>query len=120
MRLAIASIALAALMCGGSALGADTAPAGSAERGMKQYVDNGCFACHGTEGQGGGRGSGPKISRPLMPWDAFRDLVRRPPRNMPAYSQKVMSDGEVADMYAYLASLKPSPAAKDIPLLNQM
>jgi mono/diheme cytochrome c family protein len=120
MRLAIASIALAALVFSGTASGADTAPAGSAERGKKQFVDNGCFACHGTEGQGGGRGSGPKISRPLMPWDAFRDLVRRPPRDMPAYTQKVVSDQEVADMHAYLASLKPSPAAKDIPLLGQM
>jgi len=120
MRFATASIALVALVFGGTALGADTAPAGSAERGKKHYVDNGCFACHGTEGQGGGRGSGPKIGRPLMPWDAFLGLMRRPPRDMPAYTQKVVSDQEVADMYAYLASLKPSPAAKDIPLLNQM
>jgi len=120
MRLATASIALAALMFGGAALGADTAPAGSAERGKKQFVDYGCFACHGTEGQGGGRGSGPKISRPLMPWDAFVALVRRPPRNMPAYVQKVAGDQDMADMYAYLAALKPSPAAKDIPLLDQM
>jgi len=120
MRLAIASIALAALMFSGTAPGADKAPAGSAEPGRKLYVDYGCFACHGTEGQGGGRGSGPKIGRPLMPWDAFLGLVRRPPRNMPAYTQKVVSDQDVADMYAYLAALKPSPAVKEIPLLNQL
>lgn len=37
---------------------------------------------------------------------------------MPAYTRKWVSDQDVADMYAYLTSLKPSPATKDIPLLN--
>ncbi len=37
---------------------------------------------------------------------------------MPAYRQPFLSDQELADMYAYLASIKPSPAAKDIPLLD--
>ena len=52
-----------------------------------------------------------------MPWTAFVGLMRRPPRDMPAYTQKWVSDQDVADMYAYLTSLRPSPAAKDIPLL---
>ena len=38
---------------------------------------------------------------------------------MPAYIEKWVSDQDVADMYAYLLSLKKAPAAKDIPLLNQ-
>jgi hypothetical protein len=29
-----------------------------------------------------------------------------------------VSDQELADMYAYLLSIKPSPAAKDLPLPN--
>jgi mono/diheme cytochrome c family protein len=37
---------------------------------------------------------------------------------MPAYRTQFLSDQELADMYAYLKSVKPSPAVKDIPLLN--
>jgi mono/diheme cytochrome c family protein len=45
--------------------------------------------------------------------------VRKPTGNMPPYSAKVMPDQELADIYAYLKSIPPSPAAKDIPLLSQ-
>jgi len=37
---------------------------------------------------------------------------------MPAYRQAFVSDQEIADIYAYLVSIKPSPAAKGIPLLS--
>jgi cytochrome c1 len=55
-----------------------------------------------------------------MPWTAFVGLMRRPPRDMPAYTQKWVSDQDVADLYAYLTSLKSPPAPKDVPLLNQL
>lgn len=120
MRNAIMLSAVLAALCADGAFAQDKAPAGSAERGAKLYVDLACYSCHAMNGQGGGRGAWPKINRPIMPWPAFAGLVRRPPRDMPAYTQKWVSDQDVADMYAYLTSLKSPPAAKDIPLLNQM
>jgi len=38
---------------------------------------------------------------------------------MPAYSPKVLSDSELADIYQYLESLK-SPKAEDIPQLQRL
>jgi mono/diheme cytochrome c family protein len=118
MRNVILPLALAAAVVAGTALAQDKAPAGSAERGKQLYVELACYSCHALYGQGGGRGSWPKISRPILPWPAFAGLVRQPPRDMPAYTQKWVSDQDVADVYAYLTSLKPVPAVKDIPLLS--
>jgi mono/diheme cytochrome c family protein len=120
MRNAFVPCAVAALIVTGTAMAQDTAPAGSVQRGKQIYVDLACYSCHSLHGQGGGRGSWPKISTPLMPWTAFVGLIRRPPRDMPAYTEKWVSDQAVADMYAYLASLKPAPAVKEVPLLGQM
>jgi mono/diheme cytochrome c family protein len=46
--------------------------------------------------------------------------VRNPrPSNMPPYRSKVMTDQELADVYAYIQSVpRPVPLA-DIPILNQ-
>jgi mono/diheme cytochrome c family protein len=120
MRNVILPFAVAAAVVAGTALAQDRAPAGSAERGKQLYVELACYSCHAMVGQGGGRGAWPKISRPIMAWPAFAGLIRRPPRDMPAYTQKWVSDQDVADIYSYLISLKPTPALKDIPLLNQM
>ncbi len=120
MRNQILSCAIAAAFFAGMAAAQDKAPAGASERGKSLFVELNCYSCHGTHGQGGGRRGEPKISRPLLAWSGFVGLLRKPPRDMPAYTQKWVSDQDVADMYAYLTSLKPSPAAKDIPLLNQL
>jgi mono/diheme cytochrome c family protein len=47
--------------------------------------------------------------------------LRHPRAVMPAYSEKVLSDTEAADIVAYVQSLSREPAAdaKTIPLLNQ-
>jgi mono/diheme cytochrome c family protein len=37
---------------------------------------------------------------------------------MPAYSANMVSDAEMADIHAYLGSIKPPPQRKDVPLLN--
>ena len=94
------------------------APAGSAERGKKLYMQQLCHTCHGTLGQGGDRGSGPRIYPNPYPFQAFVAQVRKPRQGMPPYSEKNVSDQDLADMYHYLFSNKPSPAAKDIPLLK--
>ena len=94
------------------------APAGDAGRGKKIYLQQLCHTCHGTVGQGGDRGSGPKIYPNPFPYQAFLAQVRKPRQGMPPYSEKNVSDQDVADMYHYLFSSKPGPAAQDIPLLR--
>lgn len=111
----------AGLLCAGAA--AQTAeslgaPPGSAERGKKLYMQQLCHTCHGTLGQGGDRGSGPKIYPNPFPFPAFVMQVRKPRQLMPPYTDKHVSDQDLADMYHYLFSTKPSPAAKDNPLLR--
>ena len=45
--------------------------------------------------------------------------MRNPPASgMPMYRKQVMSDQELADVYAYIKSIPEPKAAKDIPLLN--
>jgi len=94
------------------------APAGSAERGKKVYMEQHCYTCHGTVGQGGDRGSGPKLYPNPFPYAAFAMQVRKPRQAMPPYTEKHLGDQELADLYHYLFSTRPSPAAKDNPLLK--
>jgi mono/diheme cytochrome c family protein len=94
-------------------------PQGDAARGKALYMKNMCYTCHGTAGQGGDRGSGPRLTPGLFPWEGFQQQVRHPRSVMPRYPQQYVSDQDVADMYAYLASMKAGPSAKDIPLLRE-
>lgn len=111
------ALLLAAGMVVGAAAQAADAPAGSAARGQKIYTHQLCQNCHGTVGQGGGV-AGPRIAPNPYPWAAFAQQIRKPRLVMPPYSEKNLSEQELADIYAYIVSVKPSPAAKDIPLLS--
>ena len=93
-------------------------PKGDIERGKKAYQDKWCHSCHGTVGQGGDRGAGPKIAPNPFPWEAFAHQTRRPRSSMPRYPVEVLSDQELADIYAYVSSIKAGPSAKDIPALR--
>lgn len=95
------------------------APPGDARRGGNIYTQQLCHSCHGTVGQGGERGAGPKIYPNPFPYQAFVMQVRKPRQAMPPYSETHVSDQDLADMYHYLFSTKASPAAKDIPLLRE-
>ena len=94
------------------------APPGDAGRGHKIYIQQMCHNCHGTVGQGGERGAGPKIYPNPFAYREFVMQVRKPRQVMPPYTENYVSDQDLADMYHYLFSTKPSPAAKDIPLLR--
>lgn len=94
------------------------APAGDAERGKKVYLQQLCHTCHGTVGQGGDRGSGPKIYPNPFPYAAFAQQTRKPRQAMPPYTEKHLPEQDLVDIYHYLFSTKASPAAKDIPLLK--
>jgi mono/diheme cytochrome c family protein len=77
--------------------------AGDAVRGRQLFKNYGCFSCHGTEGQGAS--TGPKLAPGPLPLEAFRILVRNPANVMPPYSEKVLSEDELRDMHAFLASI---------------
>lgn len=96
---------------------ATTAPTGNGDAGRRLYMAKSCYFCHGTEGQGGV--PYPRIARVQRGQENFIRYVRRPVR-MAAYSEAVVTDAELADIYAFLRSL-PAPAPVDeIPLLKQM
>jgi ubiquinol-cytochrome c reductase cytochrome c subunit len=92
-------------------------PAGSAERGYQAYMKYQCYTCHGTVGQGGGA-AGPRIAPNPFPWPAFELQIRKPRLDMPAYREAFVSNQDLADIYSYLRSIKPSPTPKEIPLLS--
>jgi len=97
----------------------ETTPAGNVETGKKIYMKDGCYECHGREGQGAAQASGPRIGPPQRFIRPFINYVRQPTGQMPPFTREVISDQELADIYAYLQS-RPRPASsKDIPLLNQ-
>jgi len=55
-----------------------------------------------------------------MTWAVFSRFVRTTRGNMPPYTEKVLSNQELADIYAYLQSIPPAPDFTTIPLLNGM
>jgi ubiquinol-cytochrome c reductase cytochrome c subunit len=90
---------------------------GDAAQGRKVFMAVGCYECHGMVGQGSVQ-SGPRLAPEPMPLASLSQLLRKPLNVMPAYSDKALSDRDIADIHAYLASIpKPTPV-KDIPLLN--
>src|SRR5690242_14577031 len=94
-------------------------PTGNAENGKRIYRKQGCFLCHGRVGQGGGYNSPvPALAKTEMPFEPFKLQLRQPADDMPAYSEKVLSDLEVADIYAFVQSLTGRRDPKSIPLLN--
>ncbi|SRR6266852_5439788 len=85
------------------------APVGNAEAGKKIFNKYGCYECHGREGQGTVM-AGPRIGPNPIPFDSFSAYVRKPLREMPPYTAKVVTDQELADIYAFLQSREKPPA----------
>ncbi len=97
---------------------ASTAPAGNAESGKKLFVSYGCYQCHGREAQGSSS-TGPRLGPRPIAFTAFSRYVRRPTGQMPPYTTKVVSDADMADIYAYVQSRTTPPAVQSIPLLRE-
>jgi cytochrome c5 len=97
----------------------DAAPAGNAENGKKLFVRDGCYECHGYQGQGALQTGATRIGPPQISFDALLTYVRHPANNMPPYTEKAVPDKDFADIYAYLKSIPMPPKGKDIPLLNK-
>jgi mono/diheme cytochrome c family protein len=99
--------------------GADTAPAGNAQTGKKNFTGDGCYECHGLQGQGATQTGAARIGPPLLSLETFISYVRHPTNQMPPYTSKAISDQDLTDIYAYLKSIPLPPKGKDIPLLNK-
>jgi mono/diheme cytochrome c family protein len=93
------------------------APAGNAENGKRLFTKDGCYECHGREGQGSNM-AGPRIAPDPIPFDSLVRYVRKPSGEMPPYTAMVVSDQELADIYSFLQSRPHPPTAKAGPLLK--
>jgi len=97
---------------------ASAAPAGDVENGKRLFTKQNCYYCHGTEGQGGRDGA--RIAQIGLNAQGLIRYVRKPAGSMPAFSEKMVSDQELTDIYSYLKSLPKAKTPKDIPLLDQL
>jgi len=97
------------------ALPAPSLPGGSVEAGRRVFAANGCYSCHANEAQGGMHG--PRLGPDPISFARFSWYVRHPSRTMPPYSPVVMSDDDLANVYAFLAAQPEPPPLDEIPLL---
>lgn len=89
---------------------------GNVQNGKRLYLKDGCYECHGYAGQGG---AGARLAPRVLSAANLIKYVRHPAGSMPPYTNKVVSDAELTDIRAFLASLPEPPALKSIPILNQ-
>jgi mono/diheme cytochrome c family protein len=102
-----------------AAVQAQDAPRGDAANGKRLYLADGCFTCHGRSGQGGAYNApAPILAHTPMPFDGFKGQIRNPVNDMPAYPTPILSDKDIADIYAFVESLPGSRSPKDFPILN--
>jgi mono/diheme cytochrome c family protein len=101
---------------------APTSPVtGSAASGKALYYSYGCYACHGYNGETGYRafvGNWGHLTNEQVFITFLRERANiapvTPSDRMPNFSQKVMSDKQAKDIYAYIRTFKSSaPKAKD-------
>jgi mono/diheme cytochrome c family protein len=105
--------------------------AGDAAKGKIAFEKYRCFSCHGHSGDGGispyPTQAGFRNPRPVvtgahlagMPLSlpAFMNYVKKPGGRMPAFGNNI-TDADLADIYAFLKSVPPSPDPKTTPVLN--
>jgi len=111
------TLLLLTTLCASAAMAQDYQ--GDAKKGEKIWNQYTCYGCHGFSGQ---NGPGLRLVPMKLPAKTLIGMVRNPsqPNRMPPYSEKVLSDAQITDVWAYLKTLPDAPAAKDIPLLQQL
>src|SRR5258705_12350531 len=91
-------------------------PAGNAANGRKLFVSFGCYQCHGYEAQGGS--AGPRLAPRPIAYAQLMKYVRHPTGEMPPFTDKIVKDAELTDIYAFLRA-QPAPRDVDtLPLLK--
>lgn len=108
MKPAALTLALSAALCAQSA---------NVENGKRLFETKACYQCHGWQGQGGL--AGPRLAQTRLNLQGFRAIVRNPPPgNMPPYRAAVLSEQELADIFAYIQTFPAPKPASEIPLLQ--
>jgi len=115
----VAALILTSSLARAQQAGANTAPSGNAQNGKKNFASDGCYECHGFQGQGATQTGAARIGPPQLSLESFISYVRHPTNQMPPYTSKAISDQDLTDIYAYLKSIPLPPKGKDIPLLNK-
>jgi mono/diheme cytochrome c family protein len=110
-------VTLSVVLGAGMSVGLAADPMGNATRGKEIYLATGCYQCHGTRGAGG---AGPRLAPTPLPIEAFKLQLRHPRIRMPVYTAVVMSDTDIADIYAYLLSIPKGRTAAEIPMLKEI
>ena len=99
--------------------------AGDAAKGKQLYYVNGCYGCHGFNGQTGARNLVGTNSPNLASAESFTTFLRArgafqpmtPSTQMPSFPEKAISNAQARDIYAYIKTFKlDAPEVKDIPL----
>ena len=86
--------------------------------GKRLFEVKACYECHGWRGQGGLAGA--RLAQTKLNLQGFRSIIRNPPpSNMPPYRAAVLTDQEVADLFAYIQTFTPPEAVEKIPLLKE-
>ena len=73
------------------------------EPGQRVFEDH-CMPCHGAEGRGGGKG--PRLIPFLWSYEKALEMLRYPKCEMPPIPESEVSDAEVAQIVAYLKTIK--------------
>ncbi len=116
MRRVIFVAAAAVTFGAASAFAAAPAPQGDATKGKANFERVGCWECHGHQGQGGN--AGVRIADPVpLAWPAFLAWVRTTSGDMPPFTEKVLPNQDLVDIFAYLQSVPKAPDYRTIPLL---
>ncbi len=105
----------AAILIGSQGRSQPAADAGPTAKARAQFSAVGCRECHGRVGQGG---FAPALAQTALPYPAFAYLVRHPVNNMPAYSQKVLSDVDLRGIYDFVKALPGPQPQKGFSMLD--
>jgi len=112
LLISTAAMYFATTVCGANPAPAQKPAAGNAQNGKIVFEKMGCNLCHGAQGEGvsgTGQNTGvPRIASTALSLADFTQQVRKPKGQMPPFSSEKVSDGEVADVYAFLRSVKPA------------
>jgi mono/diheme cytochrome c family protein len=72
---------------------------GNSSNGKALFIASGCAECHGSGAEGG---TGPHLAPNPPSAVAVAAYIRHPAGVMAPYAAKVLSDTDIADIYAYL------------------
>jgi mono/diheme cytochrome c family protein len=100
-----------------AAVSAQNPSAANIASGKRLFEVKACYQCHGWSGQGGLAGA--RLAQTKLNLQAFRNIIRNPPpSNMPPYRAAVLTDQEVADLFAYIQTFPAPNPVERIPLLK--